>query len=151
MFNLTVIKLDYLGRETWRYNGQLIERGENHIILKAYFDHQEYSFEGLLLRKGDLFIESFFNDRWYNIFEIYNAIDEKLKGWYCNIGWPASFQNHTISYRDLALDLLVFPNGNQTILDRDEFEALPLSRNVRQQAESALKNLQEYFNKKTFP
>ena len=150
MSTLTVIKLDYSGRETWRYHGLLIERGDNHLILKAYFDHQDASFDGLLLRKGDLFIETFFNDRWYNIFEVYDVIDNCLKGWYCNIGWPARFQNHTISYRDLALDLLVFPNGHQIILDRDEFEALPLSRNVRQQAESALKNLQEYFNKKIF-
>jgi uncharacterized protein len=148
MSNLTIIKLDYLGRETWRYKGELLEQGDNHLILKAYYDRQDEYVHELLLRTGDLFIETFFNDRWYNIFEIYDVSDSQLKGWYCNIGWPAKFQNDTISYRDLALDLLVLPDGSQTVLDVDEFEFLPLPQNVRQQAKAALENLQKYFNKK---
>jgi uncharacterized protein len=148
MSNLTIIKLDYLGRETWRYKGELLEQGDNHLILKAYYDRQDEYVHELLLRTGDLFIETFFNDRWYNIFEIYDVSDSQLKGWYCNIGWPAKFQNDTISYRDLALDLLVLPDGSQTVLDVDEFEFLPLPQNVRQQAKIALENLQKYFNKK---
>lgn len=147
---VTVIKLDYLGQETWRYQGKVLERGENYLVLEAYYDRQDAHFDGLLLKKGDQFIETFYSDRWYNIFEIYDMSNGQLKGWYCNIGWPAVFDNTLISYRDLALDLLVFPDGRQTILDQDEFEALPLSSNVRRQAIAALSALQKYFedNKK---
>jgi uncharacterized protein len=151
MSNLTVIKLDYLGRETWRYKADLLQRGENYLILEAYFDRQDEYVDELLLRKGDHFIETYYNDRWYNIFEIYDVTAGHLKGWYCNIGYPAKFEQDKISYRDLALDLLVYPGGRQIILDKDEFEALPLSDNVRFQAKSALNTLQEYFNLKIFP
>jgi uncharacterized protein len=148
MSNLNVIKLDYLGRETWRYKAQLLQRGENYLILQAYFDRQDEYVHELLLRKGDRFIETYYNDRWYNIFEIYDVAGGHLKGWYCNIGSPAEFEDNKISYRDLALDLLVYPDGHQVILDMEEFAALPLPQDVRSQAEDALEALQEYFKEK---
>ncbi|MBE0409325.1 MAG: DUF402 domain-containing protein, partial [Anaerolineales bacterium] len=131
MTKLTVRKLNYLGRETWRYSGELVERGENYMILKAYYDRLDEYVDDLLLRKGDLFIETYYTDRWYNIFEIYDVSDGNLKGWYCNIGLPAKFENNEISYRDLALDLLIYPDGRQAILDMEEFKALPLPKSVQ--------------------
>jgi uncharacterized protein len=151
MPNLTVIKLDYLGRETWRYKADVLRRGETFFILEAYYDRQDEYVDELLLRKGDQFIETYYKDRWYNIFEIYDVTAGHLKGWYCNIGYPAEFEKDKISYRDLALDLLVYPDGRQIILDKDEFEALPLPESVRLKAESALETLQDYFNEKVIP
>jgi hypothetical protein len=45
----------------------------------------------------------------------------------------------------LALDLLVFPDGRQIVLDEDEFNALPLSEAERQSALAALAELQALF------
>jgi predicted RNA-binding protein associated with RNAse of E/G family len=50
-----------------------------------------------------------------------------------------------ISYVDLALDLWVAPDGTQTVLDEDEFAALDLDAETRQQARAALEEVQRLF------
>ncbi|MCX6034611.1 MAG: DUF402 domain-containing protein [Chloroflexi bacterium] len=50
-----------------------------------------------------------------------------------------------LSYMDLALDLWVAPDGMQTVLDEDEFAALDLDAETRQQALAALEELQKLF------
>jgi protein associated with RNAse G/E len=51
----------------------------------------------------------------------------------------------TIAYVDLALDLWVSDDGRQSVLDEDEFKALALEPEVRDQALSALAQLQRLF------
>ena len=36
-------------------------------------------------------MECFYNDRWYNILEIHDRDDDRLKAWYCNVTLPAEF------------------------------------------------------------
>ena len=85
-------------------------------------------------------------DRWYNILEIHDREDDRLKGWYCNIGKPAVMEaGNKISYVDLALDLWVAPDGTQTVLDEDEFAALDLDDETRSKARAALAELQALF------
>ena len=48
---------------------------------------------------------------------------------------------------DLALDLLVYPDGRQLVLDLDDYESLNLPPEERQQVEAALDELKAYFNK----
>jgi uncharacterized protein len=145
---VTVIKLDHQGRETWRYRGELLEKSFRHIVLEAFFDRDDTLLDGLLLKRGDRFIETYYTDRWYNTFDIYDVDDGRFKGAYCNIGKPAEFAGDTISYRDLALDLIVLPDGEQIVVDEDEFEALPLTEQERQQARSALHELQQEYRQK---
>ncbi len=147
MTPITVIKLDFAGEEVWRYQGVLIERGLHHILLEAYFDRHNTDLGGLLLAKGDRFLEIYYDDRWYNVFQIHDRGDDHLKGWYANIGMPARFEDQTLSYRDLALDLLVLPDGHQVILDEEEFTTLPLSDAVREAALIALRELQHRFKR----
>lgn len=145
--NITVIKLDHEGKEAWRYSGQLIKRSRNFIAIEAFFDRPDIDFHGMSLGFGDKFIETYYFDRWYNIFEIHDREDDHLKGWYCNVSSPAELQDSTISYRDLALDLLVFPDGSQIILDEDEFNIINLSGDERQNAIAALAELKAGFQK----
>jgi protein associated with RNAse G/E len=56
---------------------------------------------------------------------------------------PAVISAEQVSYVDLALDLLVFPDGMQLVLDEDEFEALPLGAEDRRMALHALQELKE--------
>lgn len=142
---ITVIKCDYRGEETWRYQGQILERGSHYIRLQAYFDHPDASYHGMVLCNGDRFVETYFDDKWYNIYEVHDRRDDHLKGWYCNISYPATFEEHVISYRDLALDLLVFPDGRQVVIDENEFVSLPLSPQDRLKAYSALQELKTIF------
>lgn len=142
---ITVLKLNTAGQETWRYTGRVLERHKDRIVLEAEFNRDDIPFHEILLRRGDRFIETFYNDRWYNIFEMHDREDNRLKGWYCNIGRPAEIGEGVLSYIDLALDLLVYPDGRQLVLDEDEFAALKLAPAVQRQARRALKELQDSF------
>jgi protein associated with RNAse G/E len=104
-----------------------------------------------VLKEKDRFVETFYTDRWYNIFEIYDRDDRGLKGWYCNIGYPAVTDNGTVSYVDLALDLWISADGRQTVLDEDEFAALPLTDRDRELALQALEELKTVFQTKRPP
>jgi protein associated with RNAse G/E len=96
-----------------------------------------------------LFYEIYLRDKWYNIFEIYDRDDGKLKGWYCNVTYPAWIRRWDIVYRDLALDLLVFHDGTQKVLDVDEFEAIDIPTADRKQALKALDELKAIFQQPT--
>lgn len=141
MSRITVNKLDIHGEITWQYHGRLLNKGKNYLKLEAYFDREDTPFHGMILGKGDRFLETYYTDRWYNIFEIHARGDDHLRGWYCNIGHPARIEGNRISYVDLALDLLVFPDGRQLILDEDEFAELDIADEVRTQALRALNEL----------
>lgn len=143
--DILVRKLDEKGEETWRYQGQVLASSAEWVRLEAYFNREDMHFHGVLLARNDRFVETFYRDRWYNIFEIHDREDDHLKGWYCNIGYPAEIEQYEVSYRDLALDLLVFTDGRQLVLDREEFEALELDEGDRSQALAALQKLQEHF------
>ncbi len=140
-----VSKRDENGRETWRYEARLVERGQSYLVIEAFFDHSDRWIDKMLLGKGDRFVETYFTDRWYNIFEIHAREDDHLRGWYCNIGYPAEIDADNLSYNDLALDLLVFPDGRQVILDQKEFENLEIPASIRQNANAALAELQAKF------
>lgn len=142
-----MLKLDPQGRETWRYHGEVVQSLADRIVLEARFDRQDRLFHGMPLCRGDRFLETYFTDRWYNIYEIHAREDDSLRGWYCNIGKPAILDGDCLSYIDLALDLLVFPDGRQLVLDEDEFNQLDISPTDRQQALAALDELKLVFKR----
>lgn len=145
MSSITVLKLNLDGQETWRYTGRVLEQHADRIVLEAHFNRDDLPFHGILLKCGDRFVETFYTDRWYNVFEIHDRDDDHLKGWYCNISHPAVIADGSLSYIDLALDLLVYPDGHQLVLDEDEFAELELSAEARQHARLALEELQASF------
>ena len=142
---ITVLKLNTEDQVTWCYQGQVIDEQPDRLTLEAYFDREDVEFHGIWLCKGDRFIETYYSDRWYNIFEIHAREDDAIRGWYCNVGLPAVIAGPTLSYVDLALDLLVYPDRRQLVLDEDEFNRLELSPQLRQGALDALAALQARF------
>ncbi|HWQ84076.1 MAG TPA: DUF402 domain-containing protein [Anaerolineales bacterium] len=142
---LTVLKLKPTGELIWSYSGRLLELAGSRLVLEAFFDLEDRLKEGMLFAKGDRFIETYYSDRWYNIFTIYSRGDDSLRGWYANIARPALFERNTVSYVDLALDLLVFPDGRQVVLDEDEFVELDLAAEEKAAARQALAELQSSF------
>lgn len=147
--DITVLKRNLDGEVTWQYEGRILKRESNHVVLEAFFNRDDMLFMDVVLKRGDRFVETFYTDRWYNVFEIFDRDNGEFKGWYCNIGYPAVLDDETVSYIDLALDLWVAANGTQTVLDEDEFLALPINVTTRAQAVSALDELkQELANKK---
>jgi protein associated with RNAse G/E len=142
---IQVSKRNIHDQETWRYRAELIRQQGNCLLLEAYFDREDMDLHGMKLARGDHFIEAWYTDRWYNVFEIHARQDDRLRGWYCNIGCPAKLEGDTLSYIDLALDLLVFPDGRQLVLDQDEFDQLVIAPETRQQALDTLQSLQTGF------
>ena len=148
---IEVQKKNLAGEITWKYDGRVLHRDDNSITLEAYFNRPDTPFMDIVLKENDRFVETFYNNHWYNIFEIHDRDNGKLKGWYCNISFPAVFADGIVSYVDLALDLWVSENGEQTLLDEDEFEELNLNDELRANALSGLEELRLLFNTKNPP
>lgn len=145
--SIKVLKKNLKDEITWQYDGQVLRRESNAVVLEAFFNRPDAPFMDVVLKENDRFVETFYTDRWYNIFEIYDRDDGKLKGWYCNVGKPAMLTDDAVSYVDLALDLWVSADGKQTVLDEDEFSDLSLSDSEREKAWNAIAELQQLFRK----
>ena len=142
---INVQKKNPAGEVTYEYEGILLSRDERTLVLEALFDRADMPFMDVVFKTGDRFVEYYYTDRWYNIFVVHDREDGNIKGWYCNIGEPAVFEDGTVSYVDLALDLWVSTRGEQTVLDEDEFEALGLNKELRAGALKGLEELQQLF------
>jgi hypothetical protein len=151
MSSIKVLKLDLSGNVTWEYEGRLLRRELHAVLLEAFFDRADMPFLDLALRKGDRFVEAYYDSRWYNILEIHEHDDDHLKGWYCNLSRPAVLTASTVFWVDLALDLWVWPDGKQVVLDEDEFKALGIDPPERNHALAALAELRTDFEARRPP
>ncbi len=124
MTRVTVHKLDLRGELVVRYDAELTERFADGVRLEASWTRPELPLGYTRFTPGDLFVEWFYTDRWYNIFEIHSA-GGRLKGWYCNIAEP----------------LWVDPHGEMQVLDEDEFAAAALDDATRARAQHSLAEL----------
>jgi uncharacterized protein len=138
---LTVKKLNLSRELVIAYDGAVLERTPEAVVLEARFSRETMDLGYVVLEHHDRFVEHFFADRWYNIFEVHSVHDDHLKGWYCNVVKPAVFGADTIEQVDLALDLWINPDGSYQILDREEFEALEIDRATRLRAQQAVSEL----------
>jgi predicted RNA-binding protein associated with RNAse of E/G family len=124
----------------------VLARRANELTLEAIFTHSARDLGYVRLGPGDRFVETYYTDRWYNVFAIYNAADGAFKGWYCNITRPAEITPESggalrVRAVDLALDYFRQPSGREFVLDEDEFAALPLSPGDVALARAALAEL----------
>lgn len=145
MSAVQVIKRNLAGQEVFRYSGEVVARLPQAVLVEAHFSRADLPFHGLTFGQGDRMLEAFYAACWFNIFQIHDRADDALKGWYCNIAMPAELGVESVSFIDLALDLLVFPDGRQLVLDEDEFAALNLDEARALQARAALADLQGVF------
>lgn len=148
---IKVQKKNPAGEVTYEYEGDLLKRDANSVTLEALFDREDRPFQNIILKTGDRFVEYYYSDRWYNVFEIHDRDDGQFKGWYCNIGMPAVIEDGMVSYVDLALDLWVSANGKQTLLDEDEFMNLDLNDDMKSGALKGLNDLKCLFKERNPP
>ena len=151
MSDITVIKRDHNGGFLWQYEGERIDGGATWVCLRARFNRNDSDAGYVVFRRGDVFTEWFYADRWYNIFEMHDVDDGHLKGWYCNVTRPALITETTVEADDLALDMFVSPNGAILVLDEDEFAALDLTDQDRQQALAALDAIRQLVETRQAP
>jgi protein associated with RNAse G/E len=148
---ITVYKNNHLGQPVWHYTGNVIERGETYVCLRAFFDRREANLGFVTFHSGDLFIEWFFSDRWYNIFQVHEGDSATVKGWYCNITRPALIDDHTVRADDLELDVWVMPNGTMMLLDEKEFGELNLPTEERMAALRAIQTIRQAVAERSGP
>jgi len=140
---ILVVKLNGLGEVKIKYQGEVIEQLEDGVVIQAYWTLAAKDLGYTRFEPGDQFIEYYYTDRWYNIFDIAGA-DGTRKGWYCNVAEPAIIYDNHIEQIDLLLDVWVDPTGELLILDEDEFEAdTTLSDEQRKGARAGLRDLLE--------
>lgn len=119
---ITVIKQDPQGNAQVRYQGAIIKHLPYGVVLQASWTNPIRDLGYTRFEPGDRFIEYYYTNRWFNIFDIADAGGTR-KGWYCNITEPAVMFDDRIEQIDLILDVWVNPDGSHLILDEDEFVA----------------------------
>jgi protein associated with RNAse G/E len=146
MLGMKIIKKNHTGETVWEYDGNVLSREKNSVTVEALFNRDDMPFQEIILKRDDRFVETFYTDKWFNIFEIYDRDDGKLKGWYCNISKPAEITEDEIAYLDLVLDLWVSADGRQTVLDEDELNELNLDEDLKKKIYESLAELKKYLS-----
>jgi len=143
---LRIVKNNHLGEKVWEYPGELISKTDAAYLFRAFFNRDDLLFNGVLFRRGDEFLEYYPTGKWFNIYQIHDRDTKEIKGWYCNITRPFRVKGEVLEYDDLALDLIVYPDGRAAVLDVDEFESLDISEEDRKLALAGLSELQKIFS-----
>lgn len=149
--NIIVYKCDHHSQPVYQYSGVVESRTEHSIVLEAYFNRDDRATHYHTFKRGDRFVEWFYDDRWYNIFRLHHRDSDALEGWYCNVTRPAEFRGDAIYADDLALDVMVYPDGRTLILDEDEFATLDIDAETRQAALKGLADLLTLVQEKEGP
>ncbi len=152
--DMTIINIEkhnHNGEFVLTYPGEIIEQGETWVCLRAVFDRNESNLGFVIFRRGDVFYEWFFNDQWYNIFQVHDGDSPTIKGWYCNITRPAHIDADRVYSDDLELDIFVTPNGTIILLDEEEFAALNLTTDERMAALRAIQDIRQRVSARMLP
>jgi predicted RNA-binding protein associated with RNAse of E/G family len=136
-----VRKHDWHGHFRYAWRGTVLERTGDKITLEAFWSGPgEPTVGRIRFVHGDRFLEHYYPGRGYAIWQIERP-DGEVKAWYCNISTPVRQENDVLTFDDLLLDVLAYPDGGYVVLDRDEFEEARrhgLPAEYAQQAETAL-------------
>ncbi|MBK8139040.1 MAG: DUF402 domain-containing protein [Chloroflexi bacterium] len=137
-----------------RYRCVIIEHQPEYTLCGGRFEIEVLK-PYVHFRIGDRTVETFYPDRWYNILELHDVDDDRLKGWYCNIARPAQIAVEAgsllIVYEDLALDVFVSPVGDLLVLDEDELAELQLPAGELERVWAALEQLREQLARRDNP
>ncbi len=129
---LTIFKQNHFGKPVFNWKGELISETTTCRLVRARFSGADaVPVDKVIFCKGDLMMERYYTDRWYNVFEVHQGATDQVKCWYINLCLPAQFSEDSIIWQDLALDLVVYPSGEYHLLDEDEFEEIPLASEAR--------------------
>ncbi len=110
-----------------RYPATVLARDPRQITVRAPWQLERIDLGLFQIEPGDVLIETFYTDRWYNIFQVQSAAGV-TRGWYCNLARPARISDTVIETEDLEIDLIVSADRQQVeVTDLDEYEARGLA------------------------
>ncbi len=105
-------------RKSWK--AEVVESGEDLVLLKGIFDREIEHADLGLIRRGTISYEYFWPKRWYNVFRFHEP-NGTFRGFYCNVSMPPVFADGVLDYVDLDIDVIAGADRNPTILDQEEF------------------------------
>jgi uncharacterized protein len=112
----------YDGRVNRSWRARLSSFEGSLIILEGLFEEEiRHTILGTIL-EGTLSTEYFWKDRWLSVFR-FREPSGVLRNYYCNINTPVHFEDDTLSFVDLDVDVLVRPDFSYSVIDEDEFES----------------------------
>ena len=114
---ITEVKTTLAG-ERHEFECELLQRGAGEAVV-VYRMPRDRRLEGILLRKGTLSLGYFWEDRPYNAYHWIDARQDTV-ALYFNICDRTRIGARTIEWRDLAVDILISPDGRCRVLDEDE-------------------------------
>ena len=117
---ITEIKHTLAG-ERKTFDCELLQRSADEVVV-IYRMPRDVQLEDILLRRGTVSLGYFWADRPYNA---YHWIDQRLDSvaLYFNISDRTRIGEQSIEWRDLAVDILISPDGRCRVLDEDELPA----------------------------
>jgi hypothetical protein len=143
MTTLTVRKHDWQGKFRYAWTGELIiDEPPVLVIAAAWQGPGEPAVGEIRFEMGDRFTEYYYLDRPCALWKIEQP-DGAVKGWYCNVNTLPARKDDVLSFNDLILDVLVYPDGRFMVLDRDEFAAARDAGLPREQAQLAERGIAE--------
>lgn len=74
-----------------------------------------------IIRPKTASFEYYWKNRYYNVFKFIEPNGD-FRNYYCNINLPPVFENNTLDYIDLDIDILVWKDFSVEILDMDEYK-----------------------------
>jgi len=119
---ITVTKRDWRGQVVYSWQGEARARGGGHVVLRAVWNGPGTArvADEVVFEIGDVFYEHYYDGKPYGLWQVLTPEEGVLKCWYCNISTPAVFGDGAITFRDLLLDVLLYPDGRREVLDRDD-------------------------------
>ncbi len=119
---VTVTKLNWRGEPVYSWQGEVHAREAGHLVLRAVWRGPGTArvADGVVFAPGDVFYEHYYDGKPYGLWQALTPDESALTCWYCNISTPAVLRDDSIAFRDLLLDVLLYPDGRREVLDRDD-------------------------------
>lgn len=111
-------KYDRSLHKTWSAN--LVSDTDEYWLLEGRFEKEVRHPELGIISAGTRSYEYFWKQRWFSIFRFHEP-DGKFRNYYCNINLPPQMTGYQLDFIDLDVDILVLPESEIRVLDRDEF------------------------------
>lgn len=113
----TETKMKYDGTVD-EYDCRLLEYSPNRVVL--FFPLPEDRLvDEVNLRKGDYTIAYYWNDRGYNAYH-WVTPEGKTLAYYFNMAENTQIGPSGLSWRDMVVDVICYPDGKSKVLDLDE-------------------------------
>ena len=152
--NITINSRKYDGSVHRSWKAELLEVKDSLLVFVGEFEKEVIHEHLGVIRRGTVSYEFYWLDRGYNVFRFHEP-EGDLRNYYCNLNLPPTFENNTLDYIDLDVDVLVWTDFSCHILDLEEFrdnaEIFNYPPELMQDVTRNLSELLHIIKNKSFP